>query len=140
VKLALPVTITWDGLPGREWKGAVEKLPIQVISMGNRQVGEVQTLVDNQTRELRPGANINVRILTSKLDSALVIPKECISREKGETVVYVLNGIKVDRRPLSLGASSVAKSEILSGLKEGEAVAILTDQPLTAGEAVRPVE
>jgi hypothetical protein len=96
--------------------------------------------VENQSRELTPGANINVHILTARLDNALVIPKECISREKGESAVYVLNGAKVDRRVVTIGVSSVAKSEILSGLKDSESVAVLTDQPLAAGEPVRAVE
>ena len=96
--------------------------------------------MENLARELRPGANINVHILTARLENALVIPKECISREKGESFVYVLNGAKVDRRRVKIGESSVAKSEILSGLKEGESVAVLTDQPLAAGESVRAVD
>ena len=34
VKPGMPVRITWDALPGREWKGAVNKMPEQVIALG----------------------------------------------------------------------------------------------------------
>jgi len=140
VRLNLPVTVTWDGLPGSEWTGKVDKLPVQIIAQGSRQIGEVQSLVENPGHILPAGANINARIRTARLDQALVIPKECIARQNGKTIVYVLKGTKVEAREVRLGVSSVAKSEVISGLTEGEQAAVLTDQPLASGMTVRLVE
>ena len=39
--IGMPVTITWDALPGRRWKGVVDRLPTEVAPLGTRQVGEV---------------------------------------------------------------------------------------------------
>ncbi|HYP13853.1 MAG TPA: efflux RND transporter periplasmic adaptor subunit, partial [Bryobacteraceae bacterium] len=39
VKAGMPVTITWDAVPDREWKGTVENVPLQVQALGTRQVG-----------------------------------------------------------------------------------------------------
>lgn len=140
VKPGMPVTITWDGAAGHEWSGSVERLPAVITAQANRNIGEVQTLVDNPHGDLVPGANINARILTARVEKALSVPKECLAREKGEPVVYVLSGNRVERRPVKLGVSNLARAEVLSGLKEGELAAILTDLPLAAGQEVRRVE
>ena len=41
VKRGMPVGITWDAMPGRQWKGVVDKTPTQIVALGTRQVGEV---------------------------------------------------------------------------------------------------
>jgi len=46
-----PVTITWEALPGRQWCGAVEKMPADIRPLGSRQVGDVVSVIDN------PGAS-----------------------------------------------------------------------------------
>jgi HlyD family secretion protein len=140
VKAGQPVTITWDGHAGTEWTGAVDQLPTGITVLGNRQVGEIRTLVENPRGDLRPGANINARIQTAHIENTLTIPKEGVTREKGETVVFVQSGGTVQRRVVRLGAASLSRTEVLDGLKDGEAVALLTEQPLTPGQTVRRVE
>ena len=34
VAKGMPVTITWDALTGRQWKGTVQKLPTQIVPWG----------------------------------------------------------------------------------------------------------
>ena len=46
-----PVAITWDALPGRQWKGAVDKRPTQIVPLGTRQVGDVLCVIDNPNHE-----------------------------------------------------------------------------------------
>ena len=41
VTRGLPVSITWDALPGRSWAGVVDKTPTQIEALGSRQVGQV---------------------------------------------------------------------------------------------------
>ena len=55
VAVGMPVTITWDAMPGRQWKGTVDKFPTQVVALGTRQVGEVGCIIDNPDRDLLPG-------------------------------------------------------------------------------------
>ena len=57
VQKGMPVTITWDALPGRQWKGFVESTPLQVVPLGTRQVGEVICTIDNPDLTLIPGTN-----------------------------------------------------------------------------------
>lgn len=134
-----PVRITWDALPGKEWRGTVEKLPTEIVALGSRQVGEVLCTIDNPKRELAPGTNVNAFILTQVVQDALTIPRNAIRRESG-TGVYVLEKDNVLRwQNVQTGVSDALRVEIVSGLKQGDAVAEATDQPLHAGERVNPV-
>jgi HlyD family secretion protein len=134
-----PVRITWDALPGREWHGTVEKLPTAIVALGTRQVGQVLCTIDNPERELIPGTNVNAFILTQVVQNALTIPRNAIRRDSG-IGVYILGSNNTIRwQNVRTGVSEALRVEIVSGLKEGDAVAEATDQPLHPGQRVEPV-
>lgn len=139
VKRGMPVRITWDALPGRDWNGVVDKLAEQVVAKGSREVGEVQCVIENPGRELRPGANVNVEIRAESVDNALTIPKEALRNENGQEGVYRLNGAMIEWRPLKLGIENVTRAQVLEGLSDGDAVALITDRTLKNGMPVTPV-
>lgn len=133
------VNITWDALPGHQWKGAVDKLPTQIVPVGTRQVGEVGCVIENPDRDLLPNANINADIQATVAENALVLPKEAIRREGSETGVFLLQGDRVVWRKISLGVSSYTKTQVLAGLMDGDAVALLSEKPIKNGSRVEPV-
>ena len=139
VENGMPVSITWDAMPGRQWKGAVDKLPTQIVPLGSRQVGEVGCVIDNPDRELLPGTNVNAEIQSRVVSNALTIPKEAIRRENDVSGVLLLSGNKIEWRPVKLGVSSYTKAQVLQGLNEGLAVALPTDRPLKGGMRVTPI-
>jgi HlyD family secretion protein len=139
VKAGLPVTVSWDALPGREWPGVVDRVPVQVAPLGTRQVGEVVCRIDNPGGVLLPGTNINAAIRTGRAESALTIPKEAVRRQEGVAGVYVLDKAQVRWRPLKLGLASVARVEVLDGLSKDDAVALPAGQALADGMPVTPV-
>ena len=133
------VNITWDALPGHQWKGAVDKLPTQIVPLGTRQVGEVGCVIENPQRDLIPNANINAEIQATVVERALALPKEAIRREGSETGVYLLQGDRVVWRKIGVGVSTYTKSQVLSGLSDGDAVALPSEKPLKNGSKVEPV-
>jgi len=138
VRTGLPVVITWDARPGREWLGEVRQVPSQVISLGTRQVGEVATVADNPERDLPPGANINARIRAQVVENALTIPKSALRREASELGVFALDGNRLAWRKVAVGISSESRAEVLSGLKDGDSVALPAERPLRVGMEVTP--
>jgi HlyD family secretion protein len=134
-----PVMITWDGMPGHQWKGRVDRLPTQIVPLGTRQVGEVGCIIDNPDHDLLPNANINANIQATVAEHALVVPKEAIRRQGTETGVLLLQGDRVVWRKLKLGISSYTKSQVVSGLVDGDAAALPTDKPIQSGSRVQPV-
>jgi HlyD family secretion protein len=133
------VIITWDALPGHQWKGEVDRLPTQVAPLGTRQVGEVGCVIENPDRDLLPNANINADIQAAVVGSALVLPKEAFRRQGSDTGVFLLKGDRVEWRKVSLGVSSYTKSQVLSGLQEGDEVALPTEKPIKNGSKVEPM-
>jgi HlyD family secretion protein len=133
------VIITWDPLPGHQWKGRVDKLPTQIVPLGTRQVGEVGCIIENPDRDLLPNANINAEIQATVVENALAITKEAIRRQGSETGVLLLQGDRVAWRKVNLGISSYTKSQVLSGLTDGDAAALPSEKPIQNGSRVQPV-
>ncbi|MCU1234134.1 MAG: efflux transporter, family, subunit [Candidatus Solibacter sp.] len=131
-----PVTITWDALPGRQWKGKVEKTPVAIQALGSRQVGEVICAIDNEGRVLIPGTNVNAEIRTAVVDNALVIPKETLRHDAHGDYVFALKGDTIERRAVKKGASSITQVQIVEGLSDSDAIALPADIPLKAGDHV----
>jgi HlyD family secretion protein len=139
VRINSPVTITWDAVPQRQWKGVVDRLPTQIIALGTRQVGEVGCIIDNPDNDLLPGTNINAEIVSSAVKLGLTIMRSALRREGTQNGVLVLAGDHLEWRPVELGISSYAKVQVVSGLNEGDSVALTSDKPIKSGTKVQPV-
>ncbi len=139
IRVGMPVRITWEGLPGREWDGSVERLPTEIVSLGSRQVGEVWVTIVNSKHDLVPGTTVNVEVRTDVSRDALVIPKAALRRDRGPLGVYVLRGGRLAWQPITIGSADVTITAVLKGLKEGELVMLPTDTPVKEGDRVTPV-
>jgi HlyD family secretion protein len=137
ISTGLPVTITWDALPGNTWTGVVDKTPTQVVALGTRQVGEVECRIQNPGRELLPGTNVNVEIGTKFIASALLVPKDALKTENGEEGVYVLQNGEAAFRKLNLGPRNVSSAVVLKGLSEGDEVITSASTALKPGLKVQ---
>jgi HlyD family secretion protein len=138
VRAGLPVRVTWDALPGREWQGIVDRLPSQVVTLGTRQVGEVLSLVENPERNLPPGANVNCHIEVQVVDHALTVPKEALRRQNDRFGVFLLAGDRLAWRVVQVGASSATRVSV-EGLGESDRVALPVEATLESGMVVKPV-
>ena len=136
VAKGMRVVITWDAMRGRQWKGEVDKTPTQIVPLGTRQVGEVVCVIDNPDRDLLPGTNVNVEIISKSVENALTIPKEAVRREAGQTGVFVLSGDRVAWKHITVGVANTTRTQV-EGLSEGDAVALGSDKPLKDGMQVR---
>lgn len=138
VTRGLPVSITWDALPGRTWSGVVDKTPTQVEALGTRQVGEVACVIDNPNRDLLPGTNVNAEIKAESSQNALTVPREAIRREQGQAGVFVLNGDRVTWKKVTMGIGNTTRAQV-TGLNEGDSIALPTEKPLKEGMLVKPL-
>ncbi len=140
VGIGMPVTITWQAMPGRVWKGVVEKLPTQVVPLGTREVGEVSCVIENPDKDLLPGTNIDAEIQSRVVQNSIIIPKEVLRRDSGQTGVYLLgSGKRIEWRPVQIGISSLTKVQVTKGLTDRDSVALPTDKPIKVGSKVEPI-
>jgi len=134
----MPASITWDALPGRVWKGTVDRTASQIVALGSRQVGEVACLIENPDMDLLPGTNVNVEIRSHTVENAVTIPKEAVRRESGQTGVFSLNGDRLAWRKITQGVNNTTRVQV-SELGEGDAVALPSERTLKQGMQVQPV-
>lgn len=138
--VGVPVTITWDAMPGRQWKGVVDRLPTEVAPLGTRQVGELGCSIDNPDRDLVPGTNVNAEIQAKVVENALTAPREALRRDNGVNGVLVPGNDNVlEWRPIQIGVTSAGRVQVTSGLRDGDAVALPTERVLKAGMKVTPM-
>jgi HlyD family secretion protein len=138
-----PVKITWDALPARSWIGKTEIIPKQVVARGSRSVGELLCSVLNDKLELLPNTNVNVRINSKERLNVLTIPRGTVESLNGQRFVFVVKqGVGktfLEKRPIQVGISDATNYEVISGLKEGEVVALPGDTDLRDGMSVKIV-
>lgn len=131
------VQVTWDALPGHLWTGKTEQVPKEVVAHGMRSVAELVCSVDNNKLELLPNTNVDVKILVRESKNAVVVPRGAVRDDNGQRYVYVFNDGVVKRRNVTLGVSNASNYEVLSGLSEGDRVALPQDRTLHDGMNVR---
>jgi HlyD family secretion protein len=82
---------------------------------------------------------VDAEIRTAVVNDALVIPRETLRHDAGGDFVYRLNIDSVERRAVKIGASNISMVQVVSGLADGDAVALPGDVPLKSGDRVTPV-
>jgi len=141
-----PVIITWDALPNRSWVGKTEIVPKQVVPHGTRSVGELLCSVNNDKLELLPNINVNVRINSKERMNVLAVPRGAVASDGGRRYVFVVKpnelGVgksRLEKREITVGIADAISYEVMSGLQEGEMVALPGDTDLHDGMAVQVV-
>ncbi|MGC1415657.1 MAG: efflux RND transporter periplasmic adaptor subunit [Candidatus Acidiferrum sp.] len=141
-----PVIITWDALPNQSWPGTTEIIPKQVVPHGTRSVGELLCAVNNDKLELLPNINVNVRINSKEHLNVLAVPRGAVAYENGERYVYVVKpnqlGVgksTLEKREIQVGIADATSYEVVSGLQQGEMVALPGDTDLKDGMTVQVV-
>src|SRR6266436_64892 len=137
-----PVIITWDAFPNRSWVGKTEIIPKQVVPHGTRSVGELLCAVNNDKIELLPNINVNVRINSKERMNVLAVPRGAVASEGGRRYVFVVKanelGVgksRLEKREIKVGIADATSYEVMSGLQEGEMVALPGDADLRDGMA-----
>jgi HlyD family secretion protein len=133
------VEVTWDALPGHVWKGQTENAPQQVVARGARNVGEVLCSISNQNMELKPNTSVNVRIQYSDLTGVLVVPRAAVEVTGSARYVYQVIGDHLQRKEIKVGVSNDTLFQVVSGLNEGDTVALPAAVPLRDGMRIREV-
>jgi HlyD family secretion protein len=137
------VKITWDALPSKTWVGKTEIIPKQVVTRNTRSVGELLCAVNNDKLELLPNINVNVRINSRERIGVLSVPRGAVAAEGGRRYVFVVKqnqlGVgksTLEKREIHVGIADASSYEVVSGLQEGDLVALPGDVDLRDGMTV----
>ena len=89
--------------------------------------------ITNPPSAVRPGSFVDVRLITQRHDNAILIPKKALIDEAGERYVFLIEKNLAVRRNVKVGFLDDVSAEVLSGVKQGDAVVIAGQGSLRDG-------
>lgn len=135
VSVGQTATVVFDALPGQTFTGKISKLN-PAADPTSRQF-TVYVALANPQGAIRPGMYGRLAVVTRRTKADVVVPREAVKTEGGATVVYTVDQNKVaHRNVVKTGRSDASGIEILSGLKAGDRVIVLSYQPPRDGQKV----
>jgi RND family efflux transporter MFP subunit len=121
----------------RTFPGKVTRFSVDVEEDTRTMHTEVD--VPNPQRLLMPGMFAEATLTLNRNNRVLVVPPEAVNIKGDDRSVWVVSpSHKVEERPVSIGMETPDDEEIVSGLKEGELVAVGDRSRLRGGETVQP--
>ena len=106
---------------GHHWQGLVSGVSPEVVA------GQVTARLRFGTEKpagLRQSQRLSVRIFLDRRDNVLMVDRGSFVDQEGGGFAYVVHGNIAQRTPVTLGAASIAKVEILDGLSTGDQIVI----------------
>jgi len=120
------VEIDVDAYPNAKYEGLITHIAPAARDEQGVKIFDVEIDVVNTDERLRPGMTANITIQGDHREGILTVPIEAAFKKQGRYVVYVFDGSEEEpvEREVETGISSISTVEIVSGLDEGEMVAL----------------
>ena len=117
--IGMPAQITSGS--GQPFPGAVSAVSPEVV---NGEVTARLRFQDRQPPGLRQNQRLSARILLDTRKNVLMVDRGPFLEQGGGGSAYVMDGDVAVRKPITTGASSIGKVEILGGVAEGDRIVV----------------
>lgn len=107
-------------------------------ALAEARVVRTKVALDHPSPQLKPGIEVNVEGDVVMRDDCLIVPCDGIVEERARRFVWRVDGNRVVRSEIQTGATNYVVSEILSGLEEGDRVALTDTRKLGEAQRIRP--
>jgi len=126
VYMGQPARIKVESFKDKTFNGVVTKISPMGVEKDNVTTFEVRVSIDNATGELKAEMTANAEIILDEHKNVLQIPEGAIIYDKDRKASVQVPDPKgkdgMNKVAINIGISNGAKTEVLSGLKEGEQV------------------
>lgn len=137
LQIGYPSSLTADALPDAEFNGEILRIsPVVNASTGTV---KVTVVVDDRTRQLKPGMFTRIQIIYDTRENTLLVPKNAVITEDSESSVFVVNEDTVSKKIVEIGYINATHTEILSGLNVGDTIVSTGLSSLKDGSKVNVV-
>jgi membrane fusion protein (multidrug efflux system) len=133
----LPVRITVQELPGRNYQGRVTRYA-EALDDAMNMLTEIE--LPNPKGELRPGMYASVQLELERRRDALTIPAEALVVEKAKNSVFTVEDGKAKKIAVKVGFNDAVSVEVVEGIKPDEPVILAGKQAINDGQAVNAKE
>ncbi len=118
---------------GQRWQGRVSSVSPEVV---NGEVSARLRFDGRQPEQLRQNQRLSVRVLLDRRDKVLGVARGSFVDDGGGSVAYVVRDGVAQKVAVKLGARSLERVEVISGLKAGDRVVISGTDNLKGAERV----
>jgi len=134
VRLGQKAVVRFDAYPGIVVDGTVEA--VGTMAAYNRRPNyyvrsvPVRIAIQGNDPRVIPDLTANAEVVIGDQDNAILIPREAVQETNGKSIVMVKQGDNVSPREVTLGLASNTQVAVISGLQEGDEIAIQSpDKP-----------
>ncbi len=120
LKQGMTAAINTDILKGMTFEGTVKLINPRI----DVQSGTIKVTIEVMDHGLRlkPGMFVEVKIMVSDKNDAMVIPRKSIQYKQNNPFVFIFKRGEVSRRDIKTGIAEGDDIEVLEGIDDGEAV------------------
>lgn len=138
VKLGMLADVTLDAFPGQTLKTTVIHInPAAQPTATGGTIFQVELSITDTDKTILLGMKGDATIQVSAVEGALTIPVEALFNQNGQNYVYKVVDGKLVQTNITVGATTDTQIEVVSGLKDGDTVALAGSTQYSDGMAVR---
>lgn len=138
LKLGMAATITLDSFPGQPIKTTVLRInPASQPTATGGTVFPVELALQDTGKNILIGMKGDATIEVASIQKAMTIPVEALFNENGKNFVYKVISNKLAKTDITVGATTDTEVEVLSGLRNGDVVALSGPTQYSDGLTVR---
>lgn len=130
VKMGLPIRIRVDAIPDKEftarldWVSPIATVQFRGFGTPSEKTFPARATLENLDPRLRPGMSASAELLIESVPGSLLIPARASFSQNGKPSVWVQRGQQFAVRQIEVGKRNESDIIVLSGLKEGERIAL----------------
>jgi macrolide-specific efflux system membrane fusion protein len=132
ISLGQPVTIVLDAYPDQTMNGKVEHIAYESQVINNVTIYEVDVIPNSVPAFFKSGMSATVNFIKEEKANILLLPQKAIKKIGTQVYVFQLDSSTNKYKPMQIktGLESTDQIEVVSGLKEGDKVAVPDKQML----------
>ncbi len=134
IKLGQTVRLGVEAYPDKSFEGKIIRIA-PTVDRASRTF-QIEVLVLNQSRELKPGGFAKASVLLHVDPHAKTVPQEATVTSSGVTKLYVVENGKVKVVPISTGATGRGWVEVIGDLDPQSQVVVSGQNAVSEGAAV----
>ncbi|WP_346352884.1 efflux RND transporter periplasmic adaptor subunit [Azotosporobacter soli] len=137
VKVGQSVSFTVDSYSDRTFQGRVSSISKEATTTSNVVYYKVYVDVDAADDLLYPGMTARATIQINERKAVLTVPLTAIKDVKGKRCVQVMQDGKIETVEIKTGLSDDEKTEVISGLQEGDQIVLPTSKTKTSNNQMQ---
>ena len=138
LKTGLKADIILEAYPEDRFTATVVRVSPLVDSTSRTK--EIILNFDKNDQRINAGMFAKVKLWTQNYSNAITIPTNAIVEKNGKKYVYIIKEDKAELREVTVGKAVDDKSQLLSGVEEGERMVIEGMRVLSNGASVHDID